>query len=396
MQPSTINTHLYLVSNQATYNITPALDKKTQPQKVFLMVSPDKKTKAQHLQQVLKKDAGVIVELFPIQDPWDIEHIRTRTMELLEAISEDPTIDEIALNATGGTKVMSMACFETFLAYKKPIFHVHPHHDDLIWLYPEHWTKHQLADKAKLHHFLPAYGASVESKGKVSVLPAWKALTTHLINQIDTYSNPIRTLNWYAYQAKEKHSLSVSLQYNHQSWAAFQNMLDYFEAAGIVTMHRHQLRFVNEDARFFANGGWLEQHVYALIMEIRKNNAKIQDLAQSLEVARVGHKKNKRIYNELDVVALADNRLHIIECKTKQFKHVPDRQHSSGADTLYKLDTLKDLYGGLQAQGMLVSYLPLSAADKRRAHDLQIKVCDSQQLKNLRTTLMQWFSEPIK
>lgn len=384
-----INIHLYLVCNQATCNITPALDKYTRPKKVFLMVSPDMQHKAQHLRHVLSKDAGVKVELFAIDDPRDIEHIRTRTMELLEDIDNDQTVGEIALNATGGTKLMSMACFEVFRAYEKPIFYIHPQHDDLIWLYPSHWPKHQLADKAKLHHFLPAHGATVEGRGNVSVLPAWKALTTQLINGISRYSNPIRTLNWYAYQAQEKHTLSVKLKYDHQIWTEFQQMLDLFIHAGILSIQRQQIRFANEDARFFANGGWLEQHVYALIMTLRKQNKTIQDLAQSLEVSRIGY-QGKAIYNELDVAALADNRLYIIECKTKQFKHVPNRKHSSGADTLYKLDTLKDLYGGLQAQGMLVSYLPLSAADKRRARDLQIKVCDSQQLKNLRVELMHW------
>lgn len=385
--PSQINTHLYLVSGRAaTSNITPALDQKTQPDKVFLMVSPDKQQQAANLQQVLVKDARVQVEIFEIEDSWDIDHIRTRTMELLESLDAD---EHIALNATGGTRVMSMACFEVFRAYEYPVFYVHPFTDRLTWLYPVIWPSHDLADKAKLQHFLPAHGATLEGRGNVSVLPSYRRLTQTLINHIDSYHQPIRTLNWYAHRAKQADTLVVALEQGHKRWLDFQNLLELFLQAGVLEIQRNQLCFVDEDARFFANGGWLEQHVYALVMEVRKKNPTIQDFAQSVEVSRLGY-QGKAIHNELDVVVLADNHLHIIECKTKKFDHVPDKQHSSGSDTLYKLDTLQELYGGLQAKSMLVSYLPVSPADKRRAQDLQIKVCDAQQLRNLRSQLSEW------
>jgi hypothetical protein len=63
---------------------------------------------------------------------------------------------------------------------------------------------------------------------------------------------------------------------------------------------------------------------------------------------------------------------------------------SPGADTLYKLDTLKSLLDGVRTRVMLVSYHPLSAWDRQRAADLNIEICSARQLPQLREILKQW------
>jgi len=281
-----------------------------------------------------------------------------------------------------------MACTEEFRDSGLPVFYVHPEKDSLIWLHPKDEPSHDLEDKAKLHHFLPAYGAAVEHRGSTSVLPAWRELGRSLIQQIDAYAKPIRTLNWYASKAGAALN-PVAIHSDHKSWEELQALFDLFIDAAVLKISNNKIVFADENARFFANGGWLEQYVYSEVMALKKHNPKIQDVAQSLEVAR-SDKQGKPIKNELDVAFLADNRLYIIECKTKRFDQMPTGNESDGADTLYKLDTLRDLYGGLHSNGMLVSYLPLSTHDRRRTEDLRIKVCDASQLKNLPSLLAKW------
>jgi hypothetical protein len=62
-----------------------------------------------------------------------------------------------------------------------------------------------------------------------------------------------------------------------------------------------------------------------------------------------------------------------------------------GDDTLYKLESLKDLLGGLQARAMLVSFRPLRYNDITRAEDLGLALIGPDELKDLRTHLTQWF-----
>jgi hypothetical protein len=57
---------------------------------------------------------------------------------------------------------------------------------------------------------------------------------------------------------------------------------------------------------------------------------------------------------------------------------------------LYKLDTLKGLFGGVRTKAMLVSYHPLSNWDTQRARDLGIKICTARMLPQLRSVIKHW------
>ena len=77
----------------------------------------------------------------------------------------------IALNATGGTKPMSIAAYEVFRTFGLPIFYVHPEQDRLIWMHPSGRPAVDLANRLDLEPFLRAHGASVTG-GAVQRRPA--------------------------------------------------------------------------------------------------------------------------------------------------------------------------------------------------------------------------------
>jgi hypothetical protein len=382
--PPQASSHLYLVSNQATPNITPALDVAIRPDKVFLMVSSEMMDRAELLSQVLSEAAGVQLQLWTIDDAWDIEHIITRTMELLEQFPQE----DFALNATSGTKPMSIGTAQVFQAYELPVFYVHPQDDRLIWLYPRNQASHQLADRVKLPHFLLAHGSKITSQGNVSVLPKYREFAEHLIEHLDYYTKAITTLNWYAAHSSDKSS--PELKSNHQQWDALIDLIERLQSIDILSYNSKCLWFKSKEDKHFANGGWLEQYVYAELLQIRQQIPEIQDIAQSINVAR--QINGQTIYNELDVACLCNNHLYVIECKTRHL----DRQSSRvGTETLYKLDSLKELLGGIYGLGMVVSYKTMSAADKHRAADLGLEVCDGPNLQNLRSRISQWLSKTI-
>ena len=146
------------------------------------------------------------------------------------------------------------------------------------------------------------------------------------------------------------------------------------------------LVFLNEAARFFVNGGWLELHV-ARAMERLAARHGAQGVARNLRVESAGHARN-----EIDVAALVHNRLYLIECKTRSMQGAGDAA-GPGAEALYKLDSLTAL-GGLNTRGMAVSYQPLQPWDKQRAGDLRIKVIESGQLRHLDDHLAKWITAP--
>jgi len=257
-----------------------------------------------------------------------------------------------------------------------PIFYIHPEKDRLIWLHPGEWTAVDLADRVKLEHFLAAHGVSVHDK-PVRNVPDQALLQVGeaIVHDLERFQKPLGTLNWLAASA-ERNLRSSAIKNDH---GELRQLIDLFEMHEILRRKQGSLQFASEAHRFFTNGGWLEYLVFDAVRRLRKKDMRIHDVVRSVQVARVH--QDREVHNELDVVFLRDNRLHIIECKTRQFKG--RGEDSPGAETLYKLDTLGDVLGGLQARSMLVSYQQLRKADIDRAASLGISVCHGEQLQRL-------------
>jgi len=159
-------------------------------------------------------------------------------------------------------------------------------------------------------------------------------------------------------------------------------LLERMRDLGLAYAQNGQLVFLDETARFFANGGWLEQYVYATVDSLRQRIPAIQDNVQGLVVER-----GEQVRNEVDVAFLADNKLHVIECKAKRFKK---GNSTTGAEALYKMDTVTAMMGGMQARAMLVSYKPMREVDLRRAKEMGIEVLQEKELQDLQGQLEKW------
>lgn len=378
------STHLCLVSAQATPNITPTTDPRTSPRRVVLLVSPDMRQRAGWLGEVLRK-RGIRVDQWSIDDPWDVEHVQMRVLELLDAERGLVEAGDIALNATGGTKPMSIAAYEAFRAYELPIFYVHPERDRLIWLYPSERSVVDLENRLPLEAFLAAHGARVTARIAREAVDARDIdMAQDLVRDIGRYSRPLRILNMLANGA-EQTLRSERMDDRQAADSQLADLIDRFGAAGYLSRERDRLIFPGEDERFFVNGGWLELYVFDRLRHLRGELRVIQDLGRNVRVER--ETRSGAVPNELDVAVLAENRLYLVECKTRQWR---GGVNGPGAESLFKLETLTDLLGGLQARGMLVSYQDVPDHDRRRAADLRIEVCAGQQIQRLGESLKRW------
>lgn len=374
-----ITTHMILVSAQPIPNLTPILDDTLRPKKVVMLVSSDMQERSKALENICKP-RGISVERCLIENPWDANRIREQVEDLLLTRYPD---GGIALNATGGTKLMSIAAYEAFRSCQLPVFYVHPEQDRLIWLSPK-LPDVDLSDRLKLNDYLTAYGASTVDIAKTTgVTEPIRGLTQELLQNIDRYANELGTLNYLAYQA-DNPRLGTEIEAGPQSKPYLWELLELFEDAGLCKINGHSLRFADEDARFAANGGWLEMHTYALCLNLKKACG-IQDVACNITINRQPAGRAV-VKNEIDIGLIKANRLHLIECKTQRFKDDKD------ADVLYKLNSLRDLMGGLQGRAMLVSFNPLDKASRARAKELNIQLCCQTELRNLQHHLQTWLT----
>ncbi len=373
-----LRTHVCMVSGQPTPNLTPVLDERTRPEQVVLLVSKDMRQRADWLGEVIKS-YGVRVVKKEIRDAWDIEMLTDDILQILSELDEDT-----GLNVTGGTKPMAIVAHEAFRSSEKPVFYVHPNLDRLLWLYPQQEPV-DLQNRVGLENFLRVHGARISGKVNRDSVPSnWKKVSNSIINEIERFGNPLGALNWLA--AKSEVSLSSPpVQDKWKNNRNFRDLLEIFEEKGFLQYVDGVVRFKDEASRFFVNGGWLEYHVKEILERLR-SRLPIQDIAHSLDVC---HIDLCDVTNELDVVFLSENRLYIIECKTKRFTSKKNDDDQKAADALYKLDVLRD-YGGLKASGMLVSFKKLPEPDKERAEAMGIRTVIGGAIRRLEQEIEKW------
>lgn len=339
-----------------------------------MLVSGDMRERAKALENIFKP-RGIVVELYTVSDPWDADQISDIVLDIL---SRYPGGD-IALNAIGGTKLMAIAACEAFRSEKFPIYYVHPEFDRLLWLSPKQ-PSHELAAHLKLRDYLMAYGADqVEVASESQVSQEIKALTQQLLIGIDRYADELGTLNYLAQQANNPR-LSSEVGYSPLSRPKLWELLELFETAGICSLDNNVIRFPDQKTRSIANGGWLEMHVYALCSRFRQQWG-VQDLASNITIHRYPAGKAD-VKNEIDVGFIHANKLHLIECKTKYI--------GKDADMLYKLNSLRELMGGLQGRAMLISFNSFDKAGRARAKELKIELCSKMELQNLQDHIRKW------
>lgn len=213
---------------------------------------------------------------------------------------------------------------------------------------------------------------------------SWNLLLQDLVQNVGSFAVPIGQLNYISQLAQS--SLKAVLSTSQRDSLSLDALLRKFEEKQILKRKDDQVIFSSEEARRFANGGWIEHHVYQTVCNVTGPLA-IRDKAANLQVTNPDGQPN-----ELDVAFMARNRLFLIECKTAKMDNPED---SKANDTLYKLSENCRRIGGLGTRGMLVTYRPLRDSEIRLAKALNIEVVANRDLNRLDERLKRWVSPKI-
>ena len=376
--------HICLVSGQPTPNLVPALSQDMRPKKVIMLVTREMTEQAEYLKNVLRK-YGIMTHEEMVPNAFDIGAIHKQIENLVKQIFQEENKPSIALNLTGGTKPMAIAAHTACFYNDIPYFYIRPDTNEVQLYTPadNDMNAHQISSKLKLPDYLEVHGFRLEQKPASStrfISNKARNLQETLVLNAATFSEPIGTLNRLANEAEKQKTLNIQIPEADRT-PSFDNLLDKFQDAGILSVSGNILRFACEDARFFANGGWLEDYVFDVVRGLS-----LQDCLKNCEVYKQSRFASK---NEIDVAFMAKDRLYLIECKTRNF----NRDEKIGQDALYKLDSLLPNLGGLNARGMLVSYRKLDDATRKRANDNKIKIVEASQLSGLKNQISTWISQ---
>ena len=363
-----------LVSEQAAPNLLPALDPAMKPREAVLLVSKKMVLRAKALQAVLV-EVGIKTETVTLPD----EHSMAALENILMDIAIQRTGQSIALNVTGGNKLMALAAQAVAQTAGWPTFYVDVDTDQIIWL-DKTRPAQTLSQQLRLRHYLLGYGYTL-SEGIERPQPnaAWQTLLQDLVLNVGSLEEPIGQLNHLSQEARK--TLRVTLSPRQRDSLGLDALLRKFEIAQVLKRQGEHLIFDSETARSFANGGWIEHYVYQTVCQVT-GELTIRDKAANLQV-----QDPSRQPNEIDVAFLARNRLFMIECKTARMDNPDDLKAN---DTLYKLSENCRRIGGLGTRGMLATYRPLRDSELRLASALNIEVVAGASLARLGEKLKKW------
>ena len=383
--------HVCLVSAQAAPNLLPILDSAFKPKKAIFLVSKTMKQRAEYLAKTFEK-LNVKVKLKNISDEFNFGLMEDEIFKLVEEYENG----SIALNVTGGKKLMSIAAENAFSALGKPIFYIDTDSNHILFISKneeQKWLPNlEMKAKNKIDIYLSAYGSTVLSTQNPIERKKYLPAIEPFIKNYDNYTQVIPLLNLHATLSQSNGYKSEYTKDNKKT-GKLDELLLGLDYQGLLNYDGQTIDFKNREIKTFLNGGWLEDYTYFQLKEI----ANIEDIACGADVANPKFKLGKNEYssenkgnkNEFDIVFMAKNKLHIIECKTQ----LMDKNGGIKADDiLYKLETLKD-YGGLMTKKCLVSYFEVPEQVKNRANFLNIEIIQGKDLQRLKSKIQEWIGK---
>lgn len=380
---SHFHTHVCLVSDQATPNLLPVLDDSWRPQRVVLAKTAQMSTRADAIYKLIKtRCPGVVVEMLEVPSAYEYGALENLFLDFL---SKNNGVD-VALNVTGGTKLMAMAGQSVFQSDGKPVFYVNVENDRVLVL-GQQGGEAQLTAGLKVHEMLAVHGYNASTPPQPQVTGQERDLAARLIDRVQSDGWALGAINSIAMEARRKGALSVKLTREQSDSKSISTMLELFEDAKVLTVQGDVLRFKDEASRSLVNGGWLEVHVFLTLQNLRGKFKTISDVSSNVVIpfdGRVGNATNASM-NEIDVAFLSKNTLHLIECKTANLAVAGHGDNDKATEALYKMESLLKL-GGLRTKGMVVDYrgaFSSSPANLKRAAEASILVASGKDLKDL-------------
>ena len=366
---------IMLVSEQAAANLTAALDETMGVTHAVLLVTAKMQVRANALERVLK-ETGRTVSVVTLKNEKDFDDIQNTVIDL----ADEHDGKSVSVNLTGGTKLMALAVQNTILLQPerqwRP-FYVDIDTDTIIWLEPKADAQ-ALTHTPRLAHYLNSYGFAVEKRPVPPLVRQRENFLDDLVHNVSSLEKPIGQLNW-CIQEAAKDAVKIDLDNRLADDPNLNVLLDKLETAGLIRRTSNGIQFTSHDAKRFCHGGWLEAHVYRVVEQL-SGPIGIRDKALNPEVTAFNGTKN-----ELDVVFLLANRLHVVECKTSRLD-----QDTKANDVLFKLAENCRRVGGIGTRGMLATYRQLRPAEKQLANALGIECVAGAELKRLPEKLKNW------
>lgn len=331
----------------------------------------EKKEKTQHIESTLIS----FKDFFESDVITTDENDMNKMLGALKGYFEEKQFEDIIVNITGGTKLMSLAAYQFFIQMENTKIFYQPIGKPLQQLYPE-TTKYDIFEILSLAEFLTAHGISFSFDN--NCVKDWdfnKTVFDLIIKDNHTLIKKMVVLqnnSWFKNIWKRKDSLN----FEEVPEDKFANI----EGISVTKKEMCELLvlfgFNPQDVRLahirYITGGWFEEYVYQKICN-EEDNVEEKNVALNVKISKGNDK------NELDIIYLdRDNKLHVIECKS----FVEGKEGGKVLnDALYKLQAIiKSKFGLFVKQHLYTKSIIEKETPLTRAREFGIDIKDGSEI----------------
>ena len=325
--------YICLGTNQPLPNLTPLVGGHVPSATVHIISPPERQHHSRWLARAMTAAVpDITVHIDQISDAYNLALAQQHFQALAERYPGG-----CCVNITGGSKLLTLAVWETLRRPQDRIFYVRPNDDTVAWLHPDNRTD-PIRDLLTLPLWLAAFGYEPAPDAP----PRWPD-----VNAL----------------ARSAH---LGMRRLRQVAAAY--------ARNDV---HHARRLTSKD------GHWVEDALAWNLANLFEGDAthkgRVQDVSGPFKVRMIDQPD---VVNELDGAVLYNNRLTLFEAKTGA-----EAESAGAATAIYRLGQLRERLGGWISQGVFVSTRRVSDAIKARATYHRVHVIDVPPIVQLRKAI---------
>ena len=369
--------HLCLVSAQAAPNFLPITDDEFKPKEAIFLVSNAMHKQAEFLEKAFQSKQVKVTKYF-CNNAWDLKELN----QVLLNIATDYADQNLAINLTGGTKLMTIAAQNVFDG-EKPLFYFND--KNIMIINGDKTSNFNLNCKIKIKEYLMAYGQLHVDSQSNNIRQRFIDVADYITNHYYQLEESINIVNGYTTKCGlETHKVKLEPKDLHND--KLKDYLSYLHQQRLINFGGVSINFINEENRLFLAGGWLEDYTIHAVRQLQKKKDIIQDSLYNYK-SIFGDTTLNYISNnsETDVIFMANNIMYIIECKTGKMKN-------QAYPILYKLGSRQKM-GGIKTKVCLVSFKSLPEGALEYASHEHIKVIQAHALARLDEKLLEWINE---
>lgn len=287
------------------------------------------------------------------------------------------SFDNVYVNLTGGTKVMTLAAFDYFKEIGAEIYYITGQDETLIKVSPGRTKKATtLSANVTLEEYFNAYGFDIDQSQESGVPVDYTRKFFELFTN-GLHPDFLNIINELRQKHRDRNKLGIN---KIENLSHHLNAIEFpFENADYL--NKYEIKYLT--------GEWFEEYVSNRI----KEELMLTDdyIKTGIEISKI-NKKGELVKNELDVVFVWRNKIYVVECKTSVFASelMPDgsksKHRSIIGETLYKSDSLKQGLGlyantSIFILDSIAEYMPNLQSHLSRAELFGIDVIDKEAIK---------------